>query len=101
MGQALNQKITNREQSLQVVEVRRELARTIAAHVPKAGAQATAIPGLTLYRRTAPSPCYPATYEPSLTVFVQGRKRVTLGGTTYLCDESTFLLSSLDVPVVS
>ena len=101
MGQALNQKITNREQSLQVVEMRRELARKIAAHVPRAGAQATAIAGLTLYRRTAPSPCYPATYEPSLNVFVQGRKRVNLGGTTYLCDESTFLLSSLDVPVVS
>jgi len=101
MAQAPNQRITNREQSLQVVEMRRELARKIAAHVPKAGAQATAIPGLTLFRRTEPSPCYPATYEPSLTVFVQGRKRVSLGGTTYLCDESSFLLSSVDVPVVS
>jgi len=34
-------------------------------------------------------------------IFVQGQKRVTLGGTTYLCDESTCLLSSLDLPVVS
>jgi AraC-like DNA-binding protein len=101
VGQRGNQRITNREQSLQVVELRRELARKIAAHVPKAGAQATAIPGLRLYRRTAPSPCYPATYEPSFNVFVQGRKRINLGGTTYRCDESTFLLSSLDVPVVS
>jgi len=40
-------------------------------------------------------------FEPSLNVFVQGRKRITLAGTTYLCDESTFLLSSIDVPVVS
>ena len=101
MAQAPNQRIRNREQSFQVVEMRRELARKIAAHVPKAGAEATAIPGLTLYRRTAPSPCYPATYEPSLTVFVQGRKRITLGGMTYLCDDSSFLLSSVDVPVVS
>jgi len=99
--EARNQRMTNREQSLQLAEMRRELARKIAEHVPEAGAQATAIPGLTLYRRTAPSPCYPATYEPSLNVFVQGRKRVNLGGTTYLCDESTFLLSSVDVPVVS
>ena len=44
---------------------------------------------------------YPCTYQPSFTVFVQGRKRVNLGGTTYLCDESTFLLSSVDLPVVS
>jgi len=101
VGQARNEMITNGEQSSQVAEMRRELARKIAAHAPKAGAQATAIPGLTLYRRTAPSPCYPATYEPSLNVFVQGRKRVNLGGATYLCDESTFLLSSVDVPVVS
>jgi AraC-like DNA-binding protein len=34
-------------------------------------------------------------------VFVQGRKRITVGGTTYLCDDSSFLLSSVDVPVVS
>jgi hypothetical protein len=40
-------------------------------------------------------------FEPSLSVFVQGRKRITLAGTTYRCDESTFLLSSVDVPVVS
>ena len=32
---------------------------------------------------------------------MQGQKRITLGGTTYLCDGSTFLLSSLDLPVVS
>ena len=101
MGQARNQRMTNREPSSWVVKMRKELARKIAAHAPKPGAQATAIPGLTLFRRTEPSPCYPATYEPSLNVFVQGRKRVTLGGTTYLCDESSYLLSSLDVPVVS
>jgi len=40
-------------------------------------------------------------FEPSLNVFVQGRKRITFAGMTYLCDESTFLLSSIDVPVVS
>jgi AraC-like DNA-binding protein len=32
---------------------------------------------------------------------VQGRKRINMGGITYLCDESTFLLTSVDVPVVS
>jgi AraC-like DNA-binding protein len=101
MGQARIKRMTHKEASSQVVAMRRELAQKIAVHTPQAGAQATAIPGLTLYRRTSPSPCYPATYEPSLTVFVQGRKRINLGGTIYLCDESTFLLSSVDVPVVS
>ena len=95
------QKITNKEQSPRVAELREELRLKTAARTLKAGAHATAILGLTLYHRTAPSPCYPAMFEPSLSVFVQGRKRITLAGTTYRCDESTFLLSSVDVPVVS
>jgi AraC-like DNA-binding protein len=82
-------------------ELRAELVRNIAAHARIAGEHATPIPGLTLYRRTDTTPCYPATYEPCFNVFVQGQKRITLGGTTYLCDGSTFLLSSLDLPVVS
>ncbi len=81
--------------------MRRELARRIAAHAPTAGEQVTAIPGLALFRRTAPTPCYRAVYEPSLTVFAQGRKLINLGGTEYLCDGSSFLLSSIDVPVQS
>jgi AraC-like DNA-binding protein len=98
---AQKQKASNTDHSLQAVGMRTELARKIAAHTSKSGAQETAIPGLILYRRTETSPCYPATYQPSLSVFVQGRKRVTLGGATYLCDQSTFLLSSVDLPVVS
>jgi AraC-like DNA-binding protein len=34
-------------------------------------------------------------------VFVQGQKRVSVGKTTHLCDDSTFLLTSVDLPVVS
>lgn len=100
-SQAKNPRTTSADRDLAAVAMRKELARKIAVHAPREGAQATAIPALTLYRRTAPSPCSPVTYEPSFNVFVQGRKRVNLGGTTYLCDESTFLLSSLDLPVVS
>jgi AraC-like DNA-binding protein len=101
MGQAENRRITREEQPSRLVAVRTELTRKIAGQIPQAGEKATAIPGLTLYRRTAPTACNPATYEPSLTVFVQGRKRINLGGATYICDESTFLLTSVDVPVVS
>lgn len=81
--------------------MRAELARKIAAHVPVSGEQATAIPGLTLYCLTAPTACYAAEYETGLAVVAQGRKRVTLGGTTYLFDESTFLLTSVEVPLVA
>ena len=81
--------------------MRRKLAGKIAEHAQSSGELPTAIPGLVLFRRTTPTACYRATYEPSLTVFVQGRKRINLGGTEYLCDGSSFLLSSIDVPVQS
>jgi AraC-like DNA-binding protein len=41
------------------------------------------------------------TYEPGVTVMAQGRKRVVLGGTTFTYGESQYLLTSLDLPIVS
>src|SRR6266480_4583387 len=99
--QAVTHKTDGESRDSWVAELRAELVRKIASHTRGVGERTTAIPGLTLYRRTDTTACYPATYEPSLNVFVQGQKRITLGGSTYLCDGSTFLLSSLDLPVVS
>jgi AraC-like DNA-binding protein len=87
--------------SSRLAETRAELARRIAAYAQMEGNTSTAIPALTLYRRSEPSACTSATYEPSLVVFVQGQKRINLGRKTYICDESTFLLTSIDLPVVS
>jgi len=56
--------------------------------------------GLTLYRALHRVLAIPAMFEPSLNVFVQGRKRITLAGMTYLCDKSTFVSAPLTVPVV-
>ncbi len=41
------------------------------------------------------------TYDASVTVIAQGRKRVDLGRTTFIYDASRFLLTSVDLPVVS
>ncbi len=77
------------------------LARKIALYVGSAENRATEIPGVTLHRRTAPtSPCS-ATYEPGVTVIAQGRKRVDLGRTTFIYGESRYLLTSVDLPIVS
>lgn len=84
-----------------VAQMRVELAGRIAAHNQTEGDLATAIPGLHLYRRSEPSACTSAAYQPSLVVFAQGQKRVNLGRISYLCDPSTFLLTSVDLPVVS
>jgi AraC-like DNA-binding protein len=86
---------------LPVIEMRKALAGGISAHARSEGENPTVISGLILFRRTAPSACYCTTCEPSLTIFVQGRKLIKLGGTEYLCDGSSFLVSSIDVPVQS
>ena len=90
------------KQDQRAVEMRAELARRIGAFTAGVeGELVTAVPGLNLYRRSEPSPCNSATYEPKLVVFVQGQKRINLGKTTYLCDGKTFLLTTVDLPVVS
>src|SRR5271154_5894354 len=81
--------------------LRMELARKIALFVGSTENRATAIPGLTLHRRTAPTAPCSMTYEPSVTVIAQGRKRVELGRNVFIYDASRFLLTSVDLPVVS
>jgi AraC-like DNA-binding protein len=82
-------------------ELRSELARKIAARMGSAENRATEIPGVTLHRRTAPTAPCSATYEPGVTVIAQGRKRVDLGRTTFIYGESRYLLTSVDLPIVS
>jgi AraC-like DNA-binding protein len=82
-------------------ELRSELARKIAARMGSAENRATEIPGVTLHRRTAPTAPCSATYEPGVTVIAQGRKRVDLGRTTFIYSESRYLLTSVDLPIVS
>jgi AraC-like DNA-binding protein len=86
---------------LPVVEMRTKLARKIADRAIAEGITFTEVPGLKLSRRSAPTACASAAYEPSLVVFVQGQKRINVGKTIYVCDGSNFLLTSVDLPVVS
>ena len=91
----------NRESGRTAETARAELARKIADRARSEDDTPTSIAGLRLYRRSEPSPCNSAAYEPSLVVFVQGEKRINLGKTIYICDGSNFLLTSIDLPVVS
>jgi len=84
----------------QAREWRKELARKIAFFVGSKERLITEVPGLLLSRRTAPTAPASATYEPSLAVVAQGRKRADLAGTTFIFDESRYLLTSLDLPVI-
>ena len=81
--------------------LRLELARRIALFVGSAENLATDVPGLSLHRRTSPTAPCAMTYQPSVTVIAQGQKRVELGRNLFLYDSSRFLLTSIDLPVVS
>jgi AraC-like DNA-binding protein len=98
---AKRQSMPSGKRTLALAGLRTELVGKVAAQIRSDGLQATAIPGVALYRSTAPTQCGPAQYEPSLCLFLQGLKRINLGDATHLCDETTFLLTSVDVPVVS
>src|SRR5215467_8120258 len=85
----------------QARELRGELARKIALFIGPAEKRVTDIPGLTVHRRTAPTAPTSVTFEPSVAVVAQGRKRVELGGTAFIYDPSRYLLTSVDLPIVS
>jgi AraC-like DNA-binding protein len=82
-------------------ELKQELARRIAAGVGSEQKRITAVPGLTLHRRTAPTPPCSMTYEPSLILTAQGRKRVELGNRSFTHGSSHYLLASVALPVVA
>jgi AraC-like DNA-binding protein len=78
----------------------KELASKIAFFVGSRETLITDVPGLLLSRRTVPTAPASATYEPSLAVVAQGRKQANLGGTNFIFDQSRYLLTSLDLPVI-
>jgi AraC-like DNA-binding protein len=84
-----------------VMQVLRELAGSISKEMGNAAELSTEVHGLTLYRNTAPTAPNPCTYEPSLLLIPQGKKRVDLGKQSYVFGESTFLLTSIELPIVS
>ena len=84
-----------------VTELRHELAFKIPRFLGSSENVTTAVPRLTLHRRTAPTAPCPATYEPGVTVIAQGRKEVKFGSKTYIYDPSHYLLTSVDLPIIS
>jgi AraC-like DNA-binding protein len=84
-----------------IQDLRAELAKKIAWFIGSSERQITPIPGLLLVRRTAPTAPCSGTYTPSVIIVAQGSKRVDLGQTSFLYDQSRFLLTSIELPIVS
>ncbi|MGA7242376.1 MAG: AraC family transcriptional regulator [Terracidiphilus sp.] len=77
------------------------MAKKIAWFIGPSEKRITEVPGLVLVRRTAPTAPCTGTYTPSVIVVAQGSKRVELGQTTFIYDQARFLLTSIDLPIVS
>lgn len=81
--------------------LRAELAHKIASLLGKEENWTTTIPGVSLHQRTSPSPPCRMTYFPGIIVVPQGSKQVNLGPTSFVYDETHFLLTAVDLPIVS
>jgi len=82
-------------------QLRAELALKVARFIGSAENLTTTIPRVSLHRRNAPTAPCPATYEPGVTVIVQGRKQVEFGQRTLTYDPARYLLTSVDLPIIS
>lgn len=76
-----------------------QLAESVARLTGGDGIHATAVPGLELFRASAPSAPLVAVYEPCLCLVAQGSKEVLLAGEVYRYDPAQFLLVAVDLPV--
>ena len=82
-------------------QLRAELAGKIALLIGNEENRRTEIPGVTLHRRTAPTPPCRTTYQPGIIVVAQGSKQVNLGKSSFIYDEAHYLLTAVDLPIVS
>lgn len=78
-----------------------QLEELIRKHVGGRELVETVVPGLTIVSRTKPVAMNCVTYEPSVAVIARGSKRVELGQRTFVYDERTYLLTSVDLPISS
>ncbi len=80
---------------------RQEMIEIIARIAGHDGDHPTIVPGLSVHRDSSSAKPNCAAYKPSLAIIVQGAKRVVLGGELFVYGASDYLLTSIDLPVLS
>lgn len=78
---------------------KQDITNLIARHVQQDGLTDTGIPGVQLFRATAPIPCAPAVYEPSIIAITQGSKEAILDGKRFVYDTTRYLCCPMSMPV--
>jgi AraC-like DNA-binding protein len=76
------------------------LAQLISRHAPSNGTFRTALPSLSLMKAVRLSEPLESVYKPSICVVAQGAKTATLGDETYRYDPSTYLITSVELPIL-
>ncbi|MDR2788044.1 MAG: AraC family transcriptional regulator [Candidatus Accumulibacter sp.] len=91
----------DRRRRKETEQIRAGLVPRIAAFVGSDGERVTSLPDLSFSLLRKPTPPASYLYEPCISMIIQGRKRVRLGGTTYVYDESRFLLTAVNLPTTT
>ena len=76
------------------------LAELLRRHAPDDGTHQCLLPGVKLIRSSTPTMPMPVIYEPTLCLVAQGRKQAVLGTTAFFYDPSSYLIASVDLPVM-
>ncbi|MDR1349535.1 MAG: AraC family transcriptional regulator [Zoogloeaceae bacterium] len=92
---------TDRHRRKETEQLRASLAPLVAAFVGDGEERGCLLAGLTFAKVRAPTPPASYLYDPCISMIIRGRKRVQLGGTTYVYDESRFLLTAVNLPTVT
>jgi AraC-like DNA-binding protein len=76
------------------------LGGSIARLTEQGELHTTAVPELSLFRRTEPTEPITGMYQPSICMVAQGAKRVQLGDDIYVYDAQHYLITSVHLPTV-
>ncbi|ETT49764.1 AraC family transcriptional regulator [Paenibacillus sp. FSL R7-269] len=87
------------DDSLRTGPLLQQLAALILRHAPSAGTRQTLIPSLQLMHATDAAEPLESVYKPSICVVAQGAKAATLSGETFHYDPSTYLVTSVELPI--
>ena len=78
---------------------KQQIKHLIESRIHQDGLMETGVKGVRLFRATAPVPCAPAVYEPSVIAIVSGAKEAVLDGVRVVYDNSRYLCCPMSMPI--
>lgn len=94
------QQNTSSTDKTRIEHSRRELITLLSRIVPDDGLLEI-FPGLVLARSARPTEHFHSVFKPAFCIIAQGRKQVMLGDETFHYDPGHYLISTVDLPIIS